>query len=180
MQIAGATHRERASERLEAKTSLRSKIAVGSGFNLVFLVVLIYLQLFLSIAAIYYFLAPHDYHVIAALLPPPSPGDLKNNRFDELAPFILQPIYLTGRALQLLLNRRSKTYAGSHRITIVLALVQLLTELAKFVPMLVGRFEARGSFSIQDVISSAMIVVGCWQAITLPSVPQASDDEHIE
>lgn len=37
MQIAGTTHRERASERLEAKTSLRSKIAVGLALTWYFL-----------------------------------------------------------------------------------------------------------------------------------------------
>ncbi|KAF9466790.1 hypothetical protein BDZ94DRAFT_1319290 [Collybia nuda] len=163
VQIAHATHRERASERLEAKVSLRLKIALLS-----------------SIATIYYFLAPHDYHIITSLLPPPSPGDLKITRFEELAPFALKPMYFTGRILQLLLNRRSKTFAGSHRISVVLEAVVWLVSLAQLVPVLVGQFGARPAFLMEEIFEIAWVTVACWQAITLPSVTQVSDDEHIE
>jgi hypothetical protein len=123
---------------------------------------------------------PHDYHVIAGVLPLPTPDDLKKTRFNELSPFFIRPIYLTGRILQLLLNWRSRTYAGSHRVAAVLMIACELTHLGGFIPSLVGRFDARPSLTANEVVETTLIMVGCWQALTLPSVNQTSEDDHTE
>lgn len=128
----------------------------------------------------YYFLAPHDYHVIAARLPPPAPGDLKTTRFDELWPFVFHPMHLTGQILQLLFNQRSKTYAGGHRVSAVLTLVLYFVQIAVFVPSLVGRVDARDHLSAHYIVDTVVLLVMCWQAVTLPGVPQILEDEHTE
>lgn len=89
-------------------------------------------------------------------------------------------MYLTGQILQLLFNRRSKTYAGGPRVSAVLTLVLYLVQIAVFVPSLVGRVDARDYLSAHYIVDTVVLLVMCWQAVTLPSVSQISEDEHTE
>lgn len=59
----------------------------------------------------------------------------------------------------------------------------LLTEgsaLALLLPSITGRLEARPGLTVPGVMQLALLCVAAWQAFTLPSVLQTSDDEHAE
>ncbi|RDB21767.1 hypothetical protein Hypma_011097 [Hypsizygus marmoreus] len=161
IQRAGATHSERASERLEAQLSWHFKIG-----------------LFLSLLANGYLLSPQKYHIIPAVFPDPTATKPDLGILSSL----VDALYLTGYILQLLMNWRSQTFAGSYRLTAVLMAIMCGTVLAEYMPALVGTFDLRPALSAYTVVGFALDVVNVWQALTLRRVPLSHDlDEgHIE
>lgn len=160
MQRAGATHRERASERLEAATSWRAKAG-----------------LFLSIAAMYYVFTPHEAYIIPSLLPD---LDHTDDWLTSVNPLIVNPLHLTGTILQLYLNSKSQFFAGRFKFSIFLMLIVEGGRLVEFTPSLIGRFDARPGLLAHDIVQPILLFMAAWQALTLPNVPQISDDEHVE
>ncbi|KAF5370516.1 hypothetical protein D9615_010329 [Tricholomella constricta] len=161
LQKAKATHSERASERMEARTSWSTKTG-----------------LFLSVVALYYFLAPHNYAVIAAVTIKPKATDLSIEGF--FPGYLFWPMYMVGNIFQIILNGRSGLYAGRYRISAALIMACHVLKLADFVPALVGRFDTRDALYAQDVVEIGLMLVMTWQAFVLPSVPQIVEEDHIE
>lgn len=95
-----------------------------------------------------------------------------------LSPYFIHPLHVTGRILQLILNRRSKSYAGSSNMAAVLLLAMNLSTLASFVPNLVGRYDARPGLSMHEAIETVLLATTAWQVLTLPGISQTSEDEH--
>lgn len=62
----------------------------------------------------------------------------------------------------------------------MLWLVLAVSTLADFAPPLMGRMQVRRALSAQDVAELLWLAVAAWQALTLPSVPQVSEEDHIE
>ncbi|KAF8063485.1 hypothetical protein FPV67DRAFT_246768 [Lyophyllum atratum] len=154
-----ATHSERASERLEAQTSWSTK----SG-------------LFLFVLGVYYFLTPHRYQVIAALIPDPK----ADQDVGVVPAYLLLTMQVVGKILQIILNWRSRSFAGSYRISALFMLFLSVLALADFVPALVGRFEPRRALSGHFLVESVLVVIYAWQCLVLPSAPQTLEEDHIE
>lgn len=87
---------------------------------------------------------------------------------------------VTGRILQLILNWRSQKYAGSYRHSAVLRLVLAVLALASFLPSLMGKMQVRRALSAEDILQLLLSIVAAWQAVTLPSVPHVSEEDHVE
>ena len=84
---------------------------------------------------------------------------------------------LTGIVLQLLLNYRSRTFAGWYKSAVVLQLMLQAMFCANFVPAVVGRTDLRGGFLAGQVAYLVLFMVMGWQVLTLPSVPQTGCDK---
>jgi hypothetical protein len=90
------------------------------------------------------------------------------------------PLKITGVLSQLLLNQRSKTFAGSYKITVALRCIQALLNLAVFIPSVVGRYDARPGLSVLDVADWIMLSILAWQAVVFPKVTEKMEDEDNE
>ncbi|KAJ6495455.1 hypothetical protein C8R45DRAFT_1095087 [Mycena sanguinolenta] len=101
---AHSTHMERASQRLDSRTSWPIRIGMCATLitvNYVFIK--------------YYLFAPLNYHILAPHHPPPGPTDIPtvSNSFVHAYVLFGFPLLLfMGQLSQLLLNQRSKTFAG--------------------------------------------------------------------
>ncbi|KAJ7119609.1 hypothetical protein C8R44DRAFT_788507 [Mycena epipterygia] len=159
----GATHKERNSQRLDSRTTWGVKAGVC-----------------ISLIAIYYLFSPDEYHVISTNLPDPSPGDHPINIIARVYGLLFFPLKFTGQLSQLLLNQRTKTFAGSYKMAIVLRSILLALDLIVYSPSVVGRFDARPGFSAPQVVDMLALAALIWQAATLPKVMQEKEDEDSE
>ncbi|KAF5375938.1 hypothetical protein D9615_008271 [Tricholomella constricta] len=157
------THAERTSYRLDARMSYWIK---GSILALIF--------------AVYYFFAPHNYPVLPSLLPDPQPGDYARSWLDDVSPYIGYPMNATGKLFQIILNSQSQKYAGSYKLSALLVLALRTVGLMDYVPMLVGKYEARRVLVAHSLVDYILLVIAAWQAITLPRVEQDAESLHAE
>ncbi|KAJ7262642.1 hypothetical protein B0H12DRAFT_1231091 [Mycena haematopus] len=157
------THKERTSQRLDLRTSWGVKAGIC-----------------ISLVAVYYLFSPEDYHVFSARLPTPDPDDLPANSVARLYALVFFPLQFTGRLSQMLLNHRSRTFAGSFKAAVVLRSILLMLDLAMYLPALIGRYDARPGLSAPQVVDMAALAVTVWQAVTLPKAAQNVEDEDSE
>ena len=109
------------------------------------------------------------------------PLDVFRDNNELLDPsIILQPLAFTGKILQLLLNHRSRSFAGQYKSAVVLDLMGQGAFFATFVPALLGRIDTREGVTVQHMGVLVLLAVTGWQALTLPSVPQTGFDEDEE
>jgi hypothetical protein len=93
---------------------------------------------------------------------------------------IFIPLRLLGQAQQLLLNHRSHSFAGAHKLSVATRCLELFLSSTIFVPAIVGRVNARPGLSSQEVVDIGMLVMFLWQAFSLPCVPQTQGNEEEE
>lgn len=134
----------------------------------------------ISLVAIYYLLSPDEYHVLSARLPKPNPGDLPTNIVARLYGLVFFPLSFTGRVSQLLLNQRSRTFAGGYKIAVALRFISLMLSLVLRSPSVVGRFDARPGFSAAQVVDMIVVAVMIYQAVKFPKAIQKVEDEDSE
>ncbi|KAJ6554099.1 hypothetical protein B0H10DRAFT_1967944 [Mycena sp. CBHHK59/15] len=120
------------------------------------------------------------YHVISAHLPDPSPGDHATNSVVHVYSLVFFPLQFTGWLSQLLLNQRSKTFAGSYKIAVALRCILMTLGLIVYSPTVVGRFDARPGFSAPQAVSMIAFAATAWQAVTFPKAMQKIEDEDSE
>jgi len=113
---ASATRRDITSARLEAATSWRHKAA-----------------LWLSVALVYYALVPENCFVIPSRLPAPDPA---KDWLSGFFPLLLNASRVTGKMLQLHLNSKARSFAGSYKLSAVLQLLERVAFLAGITPLL--------------------------------------------
>jgi len=153
-------HSERASERLDARTSWIITVAA-----------------FVGLSVIYLYFEPGQYLILAPSISPPTPNDIPADRLQKWS-IILTPLYIVGISKQLILNHRSRMFAGQHRVTPFLDCVKMASRLAIFIPAIVGRVDSRRGLSVRDVIQALLLAITVWQALTLRSVPQTKESEE--
>ncbi|KAF8063483.1 hypothetical protein FPV67DRAFT_247135 [Lyophyllum atratum] len=158
-----ATHEERASRRLDAQTSSWVKGCVLT-----------------SLFATFYFLAPHNYAVLPPLLPEPSPNDYAQSLIMDAWPYVTWPMDLAGKLFQITLNWRSQQFAGSYRLSALILLALRAVGFLDYVPMLVGKYDARPVLVAHAFVDFVLLAVLAWQAVTLPRVEQNEDSLHGE
>ncbi|KAJ6588607.1 hypothetical protein B0H19DRAFT_212203 [Mycena capillaripes] len=157
------THRERASQRLDSCTNWRIKASVCA-----------------SLVAFSYYFSLWNYNVLAALHPPPSSTDGHSNAIAHVFVYTYFPLKLTGDVSQLLLNYRSRTFAGSYKFTVVLACISSMLLLTNFMPPVVGRYDARPGLRMWEAVRIVMLGVMAWQAVVFPKVTHKMEDEDSE
>ncbi|KAJ7471932.1 hypothetical protein FB451DRAFT_1134760 [Mycena latifolia] len=165
VRLAPPTHKERNSQRLDSRTGWRVKAGVC-----------------ISLIAIFYFFSPANYIVVSPHLPAPSPDDYNTTRgvVTRLCDVVYFPLEFTGTVSQLLLNQRSKMFAGSYKIAAILRCISMMLALTVFSSSIVGRYDARPGISVLDVIMMVAPVTMAWQAATLPSAIQTTENEDNE
>lgn len=129
-------------------------------------------QLFICLVVTYYFFRPHKHFAIPAHPPPPAVGDFTTHKLRDLSPSVLIPLHLTALIQQMLLNHRTRAFAGQHKLSVVISCVEWSLNSALFVPAIVGHVRAPQGLSNHDIINTVALMVGVWQALTLPSVTQ--------
>ncbi|KAK0462883.1 uncharacterized protein EV420DRAFT_1142985 [Desarmillaria tabescens] len=152
------THKERSSERLDKRTNWK--------------------MILCTLLAVYYITRPLKHHVIDALHPP-----MPEQEFSYIAEYVtpgLCATVITARNLQIMLNYRSKVFAGNSRTSTYLNLLVVLLGWMGYVPALVGKPESRPSVSFHECILSALCMFEAYQAFGLPNASQMEDGKDNE
>ncbi|KAF9559386.1 hypothetical protein CPC08DRAFT_763368 [Agrocybe pediades] len=141
VRFAGATHAERASRRVEARTSWQER-----------LLILAFFMAILGLAKLKDFYVIKPAAQIKSVLVPDS---FLRKLVLTVINFITGPMQLTGQVLQLVMNEQSGTFAGAYKITAYMGIARLLLELSLHLPWL-GFFVAKESgvtvFGLQLVL----------------------------
>ena len=82
--------------------------------------------------------------------------------------------------LQLHLNSKARSFAGHHKLSAMLQLLERTMFLAGITPLLVGRLDASPGLSVHETVEIALLLATTWQAFTLPNVFQTSYDDYTE
>ncbi|KAF7344378.1 hypothetical protein MSAN_01918800 [Mycena sanguinolenta] len=162
------THMERTSQRLDSRTSWRIKVGVC-----VTLIVANYVSIK------YYSFVPLGYYIVAPLHPPLGPDDQTtvSNPFAWAYAAASAPLALTGLLSQILLNQRSKTFAGRYKVAVVVGCIEAILRMVNFLPFVIGRFDVRPGLSVAQVIEYTLRATMAWQAVVFPSVTEKTEEE---
>ncbi|KAK4704309.1 hypothetical protein P7C70_g1903, partial [Phenoliferia sp. Uapishka_3] len=155
-----ATHRERASERMDRKTS---NSLLGIIFGVVFI---------LNFVSRVY-----DVKIIPALLPPAPPEE---DDFDTLY-HLLDSIHNGAIAImyysQIKLNQRQSAFAGRFRVAAWLDFLKKLMVPSVMLPVIGGRWDQRPGWILPDAVELLAVGIFAYQAWSLPRVQQESNAE---
>ncbi|KAJ7150717.1 hypothetical protein C8R46DRAFT_497288 [Mycena filopes] len=155
-----ATHRERASARLDART--------GWGWNA---------AIFGALALTFYFLELENWMLIEPLAPRTVPGDVRG-QYSSNVGAVVEALKITGVIMQLILNYRSKTFAGQYKVSAVVAAADTVLGHAGSAAWLVGRSEVMPGVSWAEVLWDVVLGVGCWQAWRYSSrIPEDEEED---
>ncbi|KAJ7641491.1 hypothetical protein FB45DRAFT_1022237 [Roridomyces roridus] len=177
----GATHQERNSQRLDSRTGLVFQLGVSPPLALDYSSIRIISQLCIPLTALFYLLSPDDnYHILSSSMPSPSPEDLPTNIIFHIHRVISFPLLFTGTTSQLLLNHRTRTFAGGYKAAVLVRFILLALTLVVHSVAVVGRFDARPGFSIPQALDTMLLGIMGYQAATLPKAVQKVDDEDTE
>jgi hypothetical protein len=129
----------------------------------------------------YHLFAPFDYHILAAHHPPPASTDSTtiSHPFARYHVLIYWPLHFTNLS-QLLLNQRSKTFAGHHKIGLTLSCIRVVLNLFTYLPAVVGRYNARPKLTFSEAVEHIILAAMAWQAAVFPQVTQKMEDEDSE
>ncbi|KAF4610821.1 hypothetical protein D9613_007277 [Agrocybe pediades] len=121
VRFAGATHAERASKRVESRTSWTERLLMLAFFSVI-----------LSLAKI------QDFHVIAPQLPDSYDSfmslSLPYRVIQLVGDYTVEPLLISGRFLQLVMNRQSGTFAGMYKVTAYLGFAKGVLRLVSQLP----------------------------------------------
>ena len=137
-----------------------------------------FFQLFTCLVVTYYFFRPHEHFAIPARPPPPTVEDFPTHKLRDLSPIVLIPLHLTALIQQMLLNHRTRAFAGQHKLSVVISCIGWSLDSAIFIPAVVGHVRARQGLSSHDIVNTVALIVSVWQALTLPSVTQTQGHEE--
>ncbi|KAG5725148.1 hypothetical protein E4T56_gene10227 [Termitomyces sp. T112] len=146
------THAERASQRIENRMSSWSKgcIIIGA-------------------FVIYYAFSPHSYAVIPAILPA-APDVYDYSWLINGWYYFATPMDVMGEFFQLLLNWRSKSFAGSYKVTPLLSLGAILIGMLEYIPGVIGPYDTRPSLAAQEFVELVLASIRLWQSLMYPHV----------
>lgn len=109
--------------------------------------------------AVCYFLALHTRAVIPALLPVASVEDDPLNWPADLKSYIVNPVWITGEVLLLVLNwRLVRKDAGQSKISAAVRLVMGALGLVNYIPALVSKVGVRPALTARDLVDFALRV----------------------
>lgn len=134
-----------------------------------------------SLFVAYHFMLARIPKIAAQLHPDPDPSVLEAKMLYKdliLKQNIVDPLFVSGKVFQLILNNSSGFFAGSYRIAAVLKFVVLALDTLHFISWIVGLPESRGGMDAAYVIYMALMIIEGWQAVTLPKAANDVDDEQ--
>ncbi|PPQ97465.1 hypothetical protein CVT26_002813 [Gymnopilus dilepis] len=159
IRFAPASHAERASQRTESYPSNRSKLLIFAAF-----------------AALYSFCEYRDLYIVRPRgIPPPRNNVTKSLIVAQV--LVVLPAMTLGRLLQIIMNLRSRKFAGTYKSSAWLNIVGLLLVTAGQSPRIVG--EAKDSPAVTIFMFSELLFGGmmAYQALQYPAVSQVDEEE---
>lgn len=87
------------------------------------------------------------------------------------------PAISLGRLLQVILNFRSRRFAGAYKICSALGAVYYIFSIACTAPWIVGDAPERNGISTDELSSVIFAIVMVYQALRFPSVTRADEEE---
>ncbi|KAJ7112451.1 hypothetical protein C8R43DRAFT_1138932 [Mycena crocata] len=160
VRIAPATHQERRSQRIDSRTSWRTKL----GF-------------FFVVLAAYWLIDPANITVLRTTAPAPPTNDSRWTKVYAFARVVNSCLFTTGVFSQVLLNHRSHAYGGGYRAEAILFFLGCVIDLLYFVPAVVGRMEVRMGLMLKAFIDLAVELPLVWQAVTLPPAKVQEEED---
>lgn len=160
--FAKATHAERASDRLDARTSWTVK-----------------LSLFISCCLAYFFFSPTTSLFVIAPLGLPRRID-EHPLLTIVRRSLIAPGLIIGPGLQLWFNYQSRTFAGKYKLNAVLDGISLMLNMSFYSSWVLGNTEFRDGFSVHHLMKAFIVVGWCYQAVVLPTVSQGEVDDEVE
>ncbi|KAJ7925525.1 hypothetical protein B0H13DRAFT_2569307 [Mycena leptocephala] len=158
--FAYATHAERASSRIDAKSSWRF---IGTS---------------MLILAMCLFLAdPSQRHLIPSPLPP-DPEATARSTADNIFSASVTAAHCMSVVLQLLMNHRARTFGGMYKAIIWLLVAQQVLHFIVYFPAILGHIPDRAPLSLETVIIVLPLLAQAWQAWTLPAAKTQEEEEH--
>ncbi|KAJ6559589.1 hypothetical protein B0H19DRAFT_1375717 [Mycena capillaripes] len=158
--FAHATHTERASSRIDAKSSWRF---IGTS---------------MFILAICLFLAdPFKRDLIPSPLPPDPEATARSTANDIFSASVTAAHCMSG-VLQLLMNHRARTFGGMYKATVWLMVAERVFHFIAYLPAILGHIPDRAPLSLGTVIVVLPLLVQAWQAWTLPAAKIEEEEEH--
>ena len=92
--------------------------------------------------------------------------------------YLVHPLYLAGIIFQVVLNHRSKTFAGEYKVAAWIDVVVRLISFVGYIPWLAWRSGGiRDPFSLEDAVSFGLIVVFAVQGVLYRRVEQDIEDK---
>ncbi|KAJ7766159.1 hypothetical protein B0H16DRAFT_1523238 [Mycena metata] len=153
-----ATHQERASARLDARTDWRWKCGILAALLLAF-----------------YSANLESRMLVPAAAPRTVVGDFPG-QYSSGTSAVVQALDMTGAIFQLILNYRGRVFAGRYKASVVVGVVAVALGHAGSVAWLVGRSEVMSGISYAEVLWDVVAAVTCWQAWRYSS--RIPEDEH--
>ncbi|KAF4622350.1 hypothetical protein D9613_009485 [Agrocybe pediades] len=131
IRFADATHAERASRRVESRTSWKERLLILASFSVI-----------LGLAEM------KDFHVIAPQIwdksHPFTTLSLLSRVVRLIRYYTVEPLLISGQVLQLVMNKQSGTFAGMYKVTAYLGFAQVVLRLFSHLPWL-GFFMTKAS-----------------------------------
>ncbi|KAJ6573044.1 hypothetical protein DFH09DRAFT_1152238 [Mycena vulgaris] len=156
-------HLERASARMDARTGWKWRVGV-------------FMALFLTCA----FLKPQEIFIISpTLLPPPASTEYSFFRTHILSNFC-RTASLLGPIFQLLLNHRSRVFAGMYKTTVCFEALLIILKIGFGSPHLFGQANPSFTLSVLDLAAIGTTLWTCWQAVILPRPKDEAEDESVD
>jgi hypothetical protein len=172
------THMERASSRIDAKSSWRFIGMVSIAFTE--LEKALHLLLFQStlILAMSIFLAdPFQRELIPSPLPP-DPEATSSSTAAQVFWVSVGAASCMSQVLQLLLNHRARTFGGMYKSTTWLMVAERVLHFLVYWPSILGHIPNREPLSLGTVMNDIPLLVQAWQAWTLPAAKTEGDEEN--
>ncbi|KAF7332880.1 hypothetical protein MVEN_02393300 [Mycena venus] len=160
--FAHATHTERASSRIDAKSSWRF---IGTS---------------MLILAMCLFLADpfqRDLILIPSLLPPDPEATVRSTAHNIFSASVTAADCMS-EVLQLLMNHRARTFGGMYKATVWLMVAARVLHFIEYLPAILGHIPDRAPLTLGVVIGVLPLLVQAWQAWTLPIAKTEEEEEH--
>ncbi|KAJ7193601.1 hypothetical protein GGX14DRAFT_588203 [Mycena pura] len=155
--FAPATHTERASSRIDAKSSWRF-----IGTSMLILTTCFYVA---------------DRKLIPSPLPP-DPGATAHSIARDIFIASIEAGYFMSHLLQLLMNHRARTFGGIYKASVWFMVVQGVFHFMVYIPVILGHIPNRAPLFLVTVIKIPPLIVQAWQAWTLPAAKTEEEEEQ--
>ncbi|KAK7046050.1 hypothetical protein VNI00_007045 [Paramarasmius palmivorus] len=151
-------HQERASHRLDQRFKKRYALVI-----------------FTALTLLYHFLDPFSIYLIARIDPPKA----EITHAWTWAWVFYSPLFITGHLCQIVLNYRSKVFAGDYKLSVYLWAMETVCDLASHLEWVMGNDRAGTGWTVGDAGLMLLVGVLVLQALSLrdESKPEA-EDEH--
>ncbi|KDR66891.1 hypothetical protein GALMADRAFT_232296 [Galerina marginata CBS 339.88] len=160
VRFAPASHSERASQRLESQISRSFLISI-----------------FLTIAALSSIIDSQKFYIINPRGIPYSQKTSLSAAVIALQSLTVVPAMTLGRIIQVIMNSRSRRFAGTYKPCTVLSLVGFFFTTASMAPSIIGEptdSHGLGVFALTEAVFMAALA---FQAFKYPAVSQVDEDE---